>query len=282
MFIHGAWLTPASWDRFRDRFEAGGFDTIAPPWPFEDAPIEELREGWSHRDRTLARLTIDKLVDHYDAEIRSLIAPPILIGHGHGGLVAQILLDRGLAAATIALAPAPIRGVLPTPRALLSALPTLLRWKSWNRVVTLDVARFVNDFAQTLPRAEAEEAYDQFVVPTPGRIFWQTAFGSGTQVNVENPNRAPILLVAGEADRTIEPAMVEAMVARHRCSPARTDYEKFAGRSHFLFAEPGWEQIADHAMEWARRHEGELAAAAARVGDEHPPISATSPATVAR
>ena len=109
VLIHGAWLTPAGWDFFKDRYESKGHQVIAPPWPLMDRPIAQLRRD-PHPD--FGRLGIRKIVDHYDALIRPMARPPIIMGHSTGGLIAQLLLDRDLGCAGVALDPVPIRGVL--------------------------------------------------------------------------------------------------------------------------------------------------------------------------
>lgn len=251
MLIHGAWLTPAAWGPFRGRYESRGHKVVAPPWPLEDQPIEELRRA-PHPD--LGQLTIGRIVDHYEKLIRALAEPPIIMGHSYGGLFTQLLLDRGLGAAGVALDPAPIRGVIPRPRTLLSALPVFLAWRGWSRVLTMTFEQFAANFAQTLPAAERRPAYERYVVPTPGRLYYQGALGIGTGVKAGNPDRAPLLLIAGEKDRTIVPAMVQATYEKQRRAPSVTAFKSFPGRSHFLMAEPGWEEIADYCIEWATQH----------------------------
>jgi len=145
MFIHGAWLTPASFDLFRARYEAMRYTCVAPAWPLEDRPFEELRRS-PHPN--LHKLTISKIVDHYDRLIRALPEAPIIMGHSFGGLFTQLLLDRGLGAAGIALDPAAIRGIIPRPRTLLSALPVFTGWKGWGRVLTMSFDQFATNFAQ--------------------------------------------------------------------------------------------------------------------------------------
>jgi pimeloyl-ACP methyl ester carboxylesterase len=251
MLIHGAWLTPASWNLFRHRYEARGYTVVIPPWPLADRPIEELRRSPHPEFR---RLTIHKIVDHYAQLLRALPSSTIVIGHSYGGLFAQLLLDRGLGAAGVALDPAPIRGVAPTRRALLSALPVFLAWRGWNRVLTMRFADFATNFAQTLPEPEKRPAYDQYIVPTPGRLYYQGAFGIGTGIQPKNPERAPLLLIAGGRDRIVEPSMVHATYTRQRHAPSTTGFKLFPGRSHFLMVEPGWEEVADYAIEWAAAH----------------------------
>jgi len=258
MLIHGAWLTPAAWDLFRSRYEAQGYTVIAPPWPLEDHPIDALRRA-PHPD--FGKLTIRQIIDHYEKIIRTLPEPPILIGHSYGGLFVQLLLDRGLGAAGVALDPVPIRGVVPRPRTLLSALPVFRAWRGWSRVLTMTFDQFAMNFAQTLPVADMRPAYDRYIAPTPGRLYYEGALGIGTGIHAKNPGRAPLLLIAGEEDRTITPSTVEATYKRQRHAPSATEFKSFPGRSHFLFAEPGWEEVADYAIRWARKHENPAASA---------------------
>jgi pimeloyl-ACP methyl ester carboxylesterase len=251
MLIHGAWLTPAAFDLFRGRYEAQGHTVVTPPWPLCDRPIAALRRS-PHPD--LAKLTIGTIVDHYDRLIRAQPEAPIIMGHSYGGLFTELLLDRGLGVAGVALQPVPIRGVMARPRTVLSALPVYLAWWGWSRVLTMSFAEFATNFAQTLPEHERRAAYDRYVVPTPGRIYFQCALGIGTGIKANNPSRAPLLLIAGEKDRTIVPSMVWATYKKQCHAPSTTAFISFPGRSHFLFAEPGWEEVADAALGWASEH----------------------------
>lgn len=244
MLIHGAWLTPAAWDQFRRRCALRGHTVLVPPWPFADMPLDRLRQ-WPPAE--LGRLTIGRIVGHYESLIRALPEPPILIGHSHGGLVVQLLLDRGLGAAGVALAPSPTPGIRP----VLSTLAGLLAWRSWDRARTMPFGRFAGTVAQTLPETEKRPAYDLYVAPAPGRLAWQAALGLGTRIGRGNPQRPPLLLVAGDADRTVPPSAVQAVYRRQRRAPSQTAFRSFPGRSHFLLAEPGWEEVADFALDWA-------------------------------
>ena len=248
MLIHGAWLTPASWDLVRARYEARGYACVAPPWPHMDRPVAELRRA---PDPAFAKLTVGKIVAHYEQLIRARPEPPILIGHSFGGLFVQMLLDRGLGAAGVAVDPASPRGILVTPTALRTALPIFLAWRGWSRALTMTFEQFSSGFAQTLPESEKRSAYDRHIVPAPGRIFYQAAFGAGTGVKFSNAARAPLLLIAGELDRTVPIAMVRSNFRKLARSGAVTELETFPGRSHFLLGEPGWEEVADYAIEWA-------------------------------
>ena len=251
VFIHGAWVTPLCWEKFQARYEERGYECLAPAWPYDDRPVEDLRRDPAPQ---ILHLGIAEIVDHYDAIIRGLDEPPILVGHSFGGLFVQLLLDRRLGAAGVAIDPAPPRGVLPGPTALVSSFFVLTTWRSWKKVLTFPYHAFAGSFVQNLPEAEQRAAYDRYVVPTPGRIFLQDALGVGTHIDYDSSNRAPLLLIAGEIDRTVQASMVRANYRKYRRSAADVDFEEFPGRTHWLIASPGWEEVADFALRWAEEH----------------------------
>jgi pimeloyl-ACP methyl ester carboxylesterase len=246
--LHGAWLTPLSWEHFRSRFENRGFEVVAPPWPYEDVPIEELR---SSPDPRLKKLTIKQIVDHYERIVRALAETPILMGHSYGGLFVQLLLDRGLGACGVAIDTVPPRGVIPSPRMLATAMPVLMKPFGWNRVLDMSFDSFANTFAQTLPEEQKRAYFEKYWAPTPGRIYYQGAMQIGMGIESGNPQRPPLLLIAGAEDKTVTSSDVEAAYKRQKKSPSLTDFKIFPGRSHFLIAEPGWQEVADYALDWA-------------------------------
>ena len=252
LLIHGAWLTPLCWGRFKRRYEAAGYEVVAPPWPLMDMSIDQLR---TRPHPKLKKLTIGKLVDHYEKLVRALPESPILMGHSFGGLVVQKLLDRGLGQAGVIFDSVPVGGIVPSLRMLRSALPVLLSFFGWNRVFDLEYKHFSETFAQTLPEDRRRSFYDRYWVPAPGRIYYQAAIGIGMGIEVGNKDRAPLLLIAGEKDLTVTPADVDANYRKQQRSPAITSYKSFPDRSHFLCVEPGWEEVADYALEWASQHQ---------------------------
>jgi pimeloyl-ACP methyl ester carboxylesterase len=250
MFIHDAWLTPLVWQGFAGRFAACGYACVAPAWPGLDQPVARLREQPPAR---LASLGIGELLAHYQRLIHRLAEAPLLVGHGVGGLLVQMLLDRGLGAAGVAIAPIPPRGVLPGVLALRAALPSL---SIWTRIQWLTRARFERDLAQTLSPAARLQAFDSYIVPAPGRVFFQAALGIGCKVDFANDRRAALLFIAGEQDRCVQASMVSSNYRLHRRSVAVTAIQVFPGRSHWLINEPGWEEIADACIDWANEQLG--------------------------
>jgi pimeloyl-ACP methyl ester carboxylesterase len=250
MFVHGAWVTPASWEKFKSFFEAKGYTCVAPGWPYIDKPVAELKKGIDPR---FAEQTISSLVEHYAQKLRSLAASPILIGHSFGGLIVQELLDRGFGRLGVAIDPGPPRWVFPTLPALRSALPVLLSWNGWNKLHTMSFADFCASFANGLPASQQRAAYDDQIIQAPGRIYFQAALGLDNGVNFANPKRAPLLLIAGEKDMTVTPSMVRAMYRMHKKSPAPVELVELPGHSHYLIAEPGWEEVAGAILAWIEK-----------------------------
>jgi pimeloyl-ACP methyl ester carboxylesterase len=251
MFVHGAWLTPTAWDGWRGHFEAAGYKTVAPTWPHMNRAIDTLRRSPA---LALAKLNVVDIVDHYAAEIAKLDEPPIIIGHSFGGLITLMLMDRGLGAAGVALDPAPPRGVIPGLRSILSALPVLTSWNGWNRVLTMSRKGFAMTFANTLPAGVVDTAYDTYVVPAPGRPYFQASLGIGNGVSFKGLTE-PLLLIAGLKDKTADPAMIKRIWRAYHKANAPAEFAAYPDRSHFLFAETGWEEIANGVLAWLRKKE---------------------------
>ncbi|MGA2549561.1 MAG: alpha/beta hydrolase [Burkholderiaceae bacterium] len=247
MFIHGAWVTPRCWDLFRSYYEQRGHTCLAPAWPYDDRPPRELR---ATPRAELSGLGVSEIVSHYEKLIRDLPEPPIIVGHSFGGLFVQLLLDRGFGAAGIAIDPGPPRWIFPTPTAFRAALFVFLKWAGWRRAVTMPFTNFQWGFAHNLSPDEQRLAYENHVVPTPGRIYYQLVLGIHTRVNFSNGRRGPLLLIGGGDDRTAPPSMTRAMYRKHRRSSASTKYLEFPGRTHWLIASPGWEEIAMAIESW--------------------------------
>jgi pimeloyl-ACP methyl ester carboxylesterase len=252
VFVHGAWVTPLVWEPFVAFFRARGYECLAPPWPYHDRPVEELRRSPAPG---LARLGAAEILDHYAGIIGGLAEPPVLIGHSFGGLWVQILLDRGVGRAGVAIDSAPPKGVLPLQWPALRSTAGVMFTVAPHSVVHLTFAQFRYAFAYRIPEAVQREAYERFVVPETRRIFFQALTAifdplSPMTVRFDNPRRAPLLLVAGSDDHIVPPAQNRANYAKYHGSPARTDFREFPGRTHWIIAQEGWEEVAQYAAGW--------------------------------
>lgn len=254
VLIHGLFMTALSWEHWISRYRDKGFQVIAESWPgMED--IAALRKDPS----VVEDLGIAEIVDHYDALIRGLETPPIIIGHSFGGAFTEILLDRGLGAAGVAIDAAAVRGILKLPLSQLRAgFPILKSPSNFHKAVELSAEQFQYAFTNTLSEADSNAAYARYAAPGPGRVLFQGALAN---LNPHSPatvdfkrDRAPLLLIAGGADHLV-PAVIDKSMADHYAkSGAETEYKLFPGRSHWTIAEPGWEDVADYALDWAVSH----------------------------
>jgi alpha-beta hydrolase superfamily lysophospholipase len=246
LFVTGAWMHTSSWDKFRSAFEAAGYKTLAPAWPYLEAPTAaELR---ANADQRLGTLTFGKIVDHYAKIIDGLDEQPLIVGHSMGGLITQLLLDRGYGVAGIAMDPGPVAGAFPGPVSLLAALPPIFAGPGNSHTISRD--GFAKNFANILSPAEQKAAYDDYVVPTPTNIFYQAAAMIGTGANVK-ARKQPLLVIAAEHDRTVTPFLARGIYNVQKKAPSRTDFKQFADRDHFLAGERGWEDVAQYTIDWA-------------------------------
>jgi pimeloyl-ACP methyl ester carboxylesterase len=253
VLIHGLWMTPLSWERWFERYSERGHRVHVPAWPGMEGSLDDLRRDTSR----FARVGVTEIADHYEAIIRGLDQPPIIMGHSFGGLVTQLLLDRGLGAAGVAVHAAPIRGVLGIAPSSLRVASAALRNPANNyRAVALSARQFRYAFTNTLEEDDAAAVYERYAAPGPGRPLFQAAMANlnpraATRVNVRNDERPPLLLLGGGLDHTVPAATSRASFRLYRRSQAVTEYKEYPQRSHYTVGEDGWEDVADHALRWA-------------------------------
>jgi pimeloyl-ACP methyl ester carboxylesterase len=257
LFIHGLWLTPRSWESFASRYESRGYRVLAPGWPGTEGEVEALRRDPSLLDG----LDLKTVVDHYDGIIRGLDDPPILMGHSLGGSITQLLLDRGLGAAAVGLAPATVKGIPDLPLSTLRSSFAVLRnpFKR-GKGIPFSKGQFAYAMANTLDRETSDRLWERYAVPAASGVLFDIALAtlarnSPATVNFRNDDRAPMLFVAFERDHVVPPKVIRHNVEKYRESAAITEYREFPGRPHFPGA-PGWEEVADLALSWAVENAG--------------------------
>jgi len=252
MLIHGAWLSARSWENYSQYFDKRGFAVSAPEWPRKQGDVEEMREAAEES----AGLGVQEIVDHFEGLISDLEQPPVLIGHSYGGLFVELLLDRGLGRAGVAMSPAPPKGILALPFSTLKAgAPALAHPSKWHGVVTLTLEEFTYAFVNTFSEEDAASAYDRYAVPETGQIFYEAGFANfhlhpPTEVHFKNEGRAPLLIVGATEDHTVPASLSKAQYKHYERSPAKTDYLEFEGRPHLHMVAPDWQEVAAEIDGW--------------------------------
>jgi non-heme chloroperoxidase len=255
VFIHGLWLLPSSWDRWAALFEEAGYTALTPGWPDDPDTVEEAN---AHPE-VFAHKTVVQVADHYGEVIGRLNRKPVVIGHSFGGLLTQILAGRGLASASVAIDPAPFRGVLPLPiSSLKSASPVLGNPLNRNRAVPLTYEQFRYAFANAVSEDEAKELYETFAVPASGAPLFQAAAANlnpwtEAKVDTENPERGPLLIISGEKDHTVPWAIANASYKKQERNEGVTEIVEVPNRGHALTIDSGWREVADQALSFIKR-----------------------------
>lgn len=253
VLVHGLWMTALCWEHWVERYERRGFEVIARSWPGLDGDITALRRDPSALDD----LGIAEIVEFYAGVIGGLGRKPIIMGHSFGGLITQILLDDGWGVAGISIDSAPVKGIFRLPwSAFKSAFPGLKNPANRHRTVLLTPEEFHYAFTNTMSDEASRAAYERYAVPGPGRPLFQAAFANFTphaasKIDFQNDDRAPLLVIAGGADHVSPPSINRTIAKLQHRSKSITAYKEFAGRSHFILGQPGWEEVADFALGWA-------------------------------
>ena len=262
VFIHGLWISHTAWQPWIEHFAAHGHHAIAPAWPGEFATAKETRRGAAEQ----AGYGIDELTEHFADVLADLDAPPVVIGHSFGGLIAQKLLGQNKAAAAIAIDPAPIKGVKPLPFAQLrSAFPVLGNPLNKGRAKALTQAQWRYGFGNALTVDESDALWEQWSIPSPGKPLFEAATAnfspnSPAKVDTANHTRGPLLITGGTVDHTVPLVSAKAAYALYEKSSTITDFHEFEGRGHSLTIDHGWRDVADTALAWMAQRKADIAA----------------------
>lgn len=256
VFVHGLWLLSNSWDRWREQFEQNGYTTIAPGWPDDPETVEEANED----PEVFAHKRLRQITGHYLDAISQLTTKPAVIGHSFGGLIAMMIAGQGVAAVTVAISPAPFRGVLPLPfSALKSSSAVLSNPANINRAVPLTFEQFQYGFTNAVDEDEGRKLYDAYAVPGAGAPIFQAAtanFNPWTedQVDTKNPERGPLLIISSDSDHTVPFVIADAAYKRQVKNPGITEIHEMTGRGHSLTIDHGWQEVADVALAFVKEH----------------------------
>jgi pimeloyl-ACP methyl ester carboxylesterase len=255
VFIHGLWLLPSSWQSWLDLFEQAGYAPLAPGWPDDPDTVDAARAN----PQALAGKGVVQVADHFAEVIGGLNEKPAIVGHSFGGLITQILAGRGLSIASVAVDPAPFKGVLPLPiAAIRTTLPVLGNPLNRGRAVTLSFEQFRYGWANAVDEDEARKLYEAYHVAAPGKPIFQAATanfnpGAETKADTKNPERGPLLIFTGEDDHAVPPAMSKAAYKKQSHNPGVTEHVEMPGRGHSLTIDHGWREVADKALDFVKR-----------------------------
>lgn len=255
VFIHGLWLLPSSWQRWADVFAEAGYAPVVPGWPDDPDTVEEANAN----PEVFARKSVGQVADHFCDLIGKLDRKPAIIGHSFGGLLTQISAGRGLSAASVAIDPAPFRGVLPLPISALRVASVVIgNPANYHRAVPLTYDQFRYGFANTVSEDEARELYATYAVPASGEPLFQAAAANlnpWTEVKVDtgNPDRGPLLIISGEKDHTVPWAIANASYKQQKDNPGVTEIVEIENRGHSLTIDSGWREVCDTALAFVRR-----------------------------
>lgn len=254
VFIHGLWIHAGSWQGWMDFFNQHGYETLNPGWPGDSATVAESRAN----PEAIANRGVTEIADSYAKVIATLAEPPIVIGHSFGGLLAQIILGRGIAAAGIAIDPAPMKGVWQLPfSALRASFPVLGNPFNLKKAISLTFDQFKYGFANALPEDEAKELYDKWTIPAPARPLFQAATatfaGSETKVDTGNTTRGPLLITGGGDDHIAPPILGQVSLKKYNPSVV-SEFKLFEGRGHSLILDHGWKDVAEYSLAWLNKN----------------------------
>jgi pimeloyl-ACP methyl ester carboxylesterase len=255
VMVHGLWLLPSSWDRWAEVFDAAGYAPVALGWPDDPNTVDEA----NRHPEVLAHKTVGDVADHLEDAIGRLTTKPAILGHSFGGLLTQILAGRGVSAASVAIDPAPFRGVLPLPiSSLKSASPVLRNPANRGKAIPLTYDQFRYAFANALSEDEAHEIYNTYAVPAAGVPLFQAAAANlnpwtEVKVKTKTPDRGPMLIISGEQDHTVPWSIANASFKRQRRNPGVTEIVEMKGRGHSLTIDHGWREVCDTALGFIQR-----------------------------
>jgi pimeloyl-ACP methyl ester carboxylesterase len=255
VLVHGFWVTPRSWEHWITHYEQRGFKVLAPAYPGFEVEVDALNAD----PAPIEAVTVPQIIEKVEGVISELDSPPIIMGHSAGGVFTQVLLDHGFGAAGVAINSAPTEGVKRVPLSQIRAtFPVLKNPANRHRAVGFTHDQWHYAFTNGFSEEESQALYERYHIPASGAIFWGSALANvhpgpdDSHVNYHNDDRAPLLFISGRDDHLMPPSLQHSNL-KHYKSDTITEIKEFDG-PHLLPAWPGWEEVADYALDWALEH----------------------------
>ena len=255
VFVHGLWLLDSSWEHWVQFFEDAGYVAVAPSWPDDPPTVDLARQDPS----VFAGKSIGDVAAYEQAIIEKLNTKPAIVGHSFGGLLVQILAGRGLSAATVAVDPAPSRGVLPVPPSAIKASAAVLtNPANRHRAVALSFEQFRYGFGNAVSEDEAKQLYEKYSVAGSGVPIFQAVFANinprtEAKADKKNPDRGPMLIIGGEKDHQVPWAIANATYKEQSENSGVTEVAEIPNRGHSLTIDSGWQEVAQVSLDFIRR-----------------------------
>lgn len=250
VFITGAFVSSDSWNNWKEYFEQQGYKTIAPAWPYKDAPACTLRQR--HPDAEVASLRLTDLITYFTGIVEALPEQPILIGHSMGGLIAQLLVQKGLAAAGIAIHSLQPQGIFTFKFSFYKAgWAALGFFTDTKKTFLMSFAQWQYAFTNGMPYEEQKDAYYALSVPE-SKLLVRDATTNAAKIDFSRPH-APLLFLSGSTDHFIPASLNYTNYKKYTHRESVTDYREFAGRNHFVLGQPGWQENADFISKWLNK-----------------------------
>lgn len=246
--IHGMWGTSEDWENYRRFFEARRYRCVATTLPYHDM------DPRSTPDPRLGTASVLDYAAAVEREIRQLGAKPIVMGHSMGGLLAQMMGERGLAERVVALTPASPAGILCiTPSVTRSFWSIMTKWAFWRKPTRQTFAEAVYSMMHLMPESERKAAYDKLVYES-GRATFEIGYwflDARRATRVDGSKVACPMLVVGASQDRITPASVVRQVAKKYKAVAT--YKEFSNHAHSVLNEPRWEEVAEYVAGWLKQ-----------------------------
>ncbi|MBL7719777.1 MAG: alpha/beta hydrolase [Flavipsychrobacter sp.] len=247
LFITGAFVSNRGWAQWQNWFADKGYQTYAPSWPHKDGSPADLRKG--QPNASIASLRLSQLVDHYASFIETLPERPIIVGHSFGGLISQLLVQKGVAEAAVMIHSVPPQGVFTSRLSFYKATwGPLGIFTNPNKSFLMNFEQWQYAFTNGMTYEEQRASYEANVIPESKRAS-RDALTAAAAIDFKKPH-VPMLFVAGEIDNIMPASLNKSNFKKYKHTGSVTEFKEFEGRNHYTVAQPGWEKVTNYIYDW--------------------------------